>query len=75
MIYQIEIGGHLSIQWAQWFEGLTITLEENGVTQMTGPVVDQSALHALLRHVRDLGMPLLSVRRIEDPQTDPPDTS
>ena len=59
--------------WADWFEGLTITLEDNGDTLLTGPVVDQAALHGLLRKVRDLGMPLISVRRVEPDQADAPD--
>jgi hypothetical protein len=61
MVYQIRIKGHLGRQWTDWFGGLTITLEDNGETLLTGPVIDQAALHALLRKVRDLGMPLLSV--------------
>jgi len=61
MVYRIRIKGHLNRQWTDWFGGLTITLEDNGDTLLTGPVVDQAALHALLRKVRDLGMPLLSV--------------
>ena len=65
MIYEIRIKGHLSNRWADWFEGLTITLDENGETRLTGPVADQAALHGLLKKVRDLGMPLLSVNRIE----------
>jgi hypothetical protein len=64
-VYQIRIKGHLGPQWTDWFEGLTITLEDNGETLLTGTVVDQSALHGLLRKVRDLGMPLFSVKRIE----------
>ena len=60
-VYHIRIAGHLGRQWADWFEGLAITLDENGDTLLTGPVVDQAALHGLLRKVRDLGMPLLSV--------------
>jgi hypothetical protein len=60
-VYQIRIKGHLVHQWSDWFGGLTITLDENGDTLLTGPVVDQAALHGLLRQVRDLGMPLLSV--------------
>ncbi len=70
MVYQIRVKGHLGPQWTDWFEGLTITLEENGSTLLTGPVVDQSALHGLLRKVRDLGLPLLSVQSIESEQTD-----
>lgn len=63
-IYQIKIEGHLSPQWTDWFEGLTITPEDSGNTLLTGPVIDQAALYGLLRKMRDLGMPLLSVNRI-----------
>ena len=69
-IYQIRIRGHLGQQWTDWFPGLTITLEENGDTHLTGPVVDQPALHGLLKRVRDLGMPLLAVNRLEPSQAD-----
>ena len=65
MIYQIRIKGHLSPQRADWFGGLTITPEDNGETLLSGPVVDQAALHGLLRKVRDLGLPLLSVIRVD----------
>ncbi len=61
---EIRIKGHLADRWADWFEGLTITLEEGGVTLLTGPVVDQAALYGLLRKVRDLGLPLLSVNHV-----------
>ena len=54
-LYEIRIKGHLDNRWAAWFEGLTITREDNGETLLTGPVVDQAALHGLLRKVRDLG--------------------
>jgi len=64
VVYQIRIKGHLSPQWMGWFEGLTITLEEDGDTLLRGTVVDQAALHGLLRKVRDLGMPLLSVNSV-----------
>ena len=67
-LYEIRIKGHLADRWADWFGGLTITLEDNGDTLLTGPVVDQAALHGLLRKVRDLGLPLLSVNRIEPDQ-------
>jgi hypothetical protein len=65
MIYQIRIKGHLDPRWSEWFGGLTITLEDNGDTLLSGPVVDQAALHGLLRKVRDLGMQLISVTSIE----------
>ncbi len=65
MIYQIRIRGHLSPEWADWFEGLAVTLAEDGDTLLTGPVVDQAGLHGLLKKVRDLGMPLLSVNCVE----------
>ena len=64
-VYCIRIKGHLGGQWTDWFGGLSITHEANGDTLLTGPVVDQAALHGLLRQVRDLGMPLLSVNRVE----------
>ena len=57
--YQIRIKGHLDRQWKEWFEGMTITLEEDGDTLLTGPLVDQAALFGLLKKVRDLGMPLV----------------
>jgi hypothetical protein len=75
IVYQIRLKGHLGQQWAAWFEGLTLTLDENGETLLTGPVVDQAALHGLLRKVRDLGLPLLAVTGIEPGQTDRPDVS
>jgi hypothetical protein len=65
MIYQIRIEGQLGPQWSDWFEGLSIAQEEDGITILTGPVADQSALHGLLKKVRDLGMPLVSVNRME----------
>ncbi len=61
-VYEIKLKGHLDDQWQDWFGGLAITLQRNGDTLLTGPVVDQAALHGLLRKVRDLGMPLLSIR-------------
>jgi hypothetical protein len=73
MIYQVRIKGHLGPQWADWFGGLTITPEDNGDTLLTGPVVDQAALHGLLRKVRDLGLPLISVTHAQTGQADGPD--
>ena len=68
--YEIRIKGHLDDKWADWFEGLTITREDNGETLLTGPVVDQAALHGVLRKVRDVGTPLLSVIRMKPGQAD-----
>ena len=68
--YEIRIRGHLDAHWASRFEGLTITREEDGNTLLTGPVVDQAALHGLLKKVRDLGMPLLSVICVKPGQAD-----
>lgn len=69
-LYEIRLKGQLDVQWSDWFEGLTITLEENGDTLLTGPVVDQAALHGLLKKVRDLGLPLVSVCPIKPRQAD-----
>ncbi|MEI8133110.1 MAG: hypothetical protein WCG34_11805 [Leptolinea sp.] len=63
-IYQIRIRGQLDAGWTDWFEGMTISQEDNGFALLTGPVIDQSALHGLLKKIRDLGMPLLSVNRV-----------
>ncbi len=65
MIYQIRIQGHLGRHWADRFEELSITLEEDGTTLLTGPVVDQAALHGILRKIRDMGILLLSVNSID----------
>ena len=74
-VYQIRIKGHLGPQWTDWFGEMTITLEDNGDTLLTGPVVDQAALHGLLRKVRDLGMLLISVTSIEPGQVDTSDVN
>ena len=70
LVYQIRIRGHLGPHWSSWFEGLAITLEDNGETLLTGPLVDQAALHGLLRKVRDLGIPLLSVACVKASQAE-----
>jgi hypothetical protein len=69
--YEIRIKGHLDDRWSGWFNGLTITLEESGDTLLTGLVVDQAALHGLLKKIRDLGMPLVSVNRVPSKETHP----
>ena len=73
MVYRIRVKGHLGSQWTDWFGGATLTLEDTGETLLTCTVIDQAALHGLLRKVRDVGMPLLSVIRIEPGQADAPD--
>jgi len=70
-VYQIRIKGYLGHKWIDWFEGLTITLEEDGDTLLSGPVVDQAALHGLLKKVRDLGLLLISVNRVLADETHP----
>ena len=65
VIYQIRVKGHLDHLWTHQFEGLTIKQEEDGNTLLSGPVADQAALHGLLKKVRDLGMPLVSVSLVE----------
>ncbi len=64
-IYEIRIKGHLDAQWVTWFDGLSIALDENGDSLLSGPVADQAALYGLLRKVRDLGMPLVSVVQVQ----------
>lgn len=68
IVYQIRLKGHLGREWTDWFGNLTITLADNGDTLLTGPVIDQAALHSLLKKVRDLGMPLVSVNPVEPGQ-------
>ena len=64
VVYQIQVGGVIDAGWSDWFGGLTICPESDGTTLLTGPVRDQSALHGLLVKIRDLGLPLLSVKRV-----------
>jgi len=73
--YEIRLKGHLAERWVNWFGGLTISLEDNGDTLLAGPVVDQAALHGLLKKVRDLGMPLISVIRVKPGQADASDVT
>jgi hypothetical protein len=74
-VYQIRIKGHVSRRWMDWFAGLTITLEDNGETLLNGPLLDQAALYGLLRTVRDLGLPLLSVMSVEPDQAAGPESN
>jgi hypothetical protein len=63
--YEIILQGHLSSQWSSWFNGFTITLDQHGRTILVGPVIDQAALHGVLKKIRDLGLPLISVNRLD----------
>ena len=64
MVYEIRIAGHLRPRWSEWFAGFTVTLEPDGTTLLSGPVVDQAALYGLLRRVRDTGLTLIAVNQI-----------
>ena len=70
ILYQIRVNGHLGPDWIQWFGGMTISLEEDGQTLLTGEVVDQAALHGLLKKVRDLSLPLISVNQVKSTHGD-----
>ena len=72
-LYEIRIKGHLDDRWAEWFEDMSFTHESDGTTILSGPVIDQAALHGLLRKVRDLGLPLLSVIQVEPKPANGPD--
>ena len=72
--YEIRLKGHLEARWEQWFDGLTITLEEDGCTLLSGLLADQSALHGILKKVRDLGLTLLSVNSVEPEDKEGPET-
>jgi hypothetical protein len=63
--YEVRVQGVLDDRWSAWFEGLQVSSDERGQTTITGPVADQAALHGLLTKVRDLGLPLLAVRRLD----------
>jgi hypothetical protein len=72
--YEIRVRGHLNGRWMARFDGLSMRLEADGTTVISGPVLDQAALHGLLQRIRDLGLPLVSVVRNEPDQPDPPRT-
>ena len=63
--YEIRLAGHLDAHWAAWFDGMTVRHESDGITVISGPIADQAALHGVLQRVRDLGLPLVSVIRVE----------
>ena len=69
-IYRIRVRGHLDDRWVDWFGGLELQREDDGTTVLFGPIVDQAALHGVLKGIRDLGLPLLSVDRITDEHLD-----
>ncbi|MEJ2599185.1 MAG: hypothetical protein P8Z00_12690 [Anaerolineales bacterium] len=68
-VYEIILQGHLSNQWSHWFDGFMITLDERGRTILVGLITDQAALHGLLKKIRDLGVPLISVNRLDPDDT------
>jgi hypothetical protein len=75
LYYYITVQGHLDATWSDWFDGLTITTQENGTTVLAGRIVDQTALHGILNKVRDLGLPLVAVHPGEPAQQPEPDRS
>ncbi len=72
--YEIRLTGHLDPHWAAWFDGLTVTRQDDGTTVISGLIADQAALHGLLQRVRDLGLPLVSITRDETPCDEPTTT-
>ena len=70
-VYEIRVKGHLDSRWSEWFDGLEITNLENGEAMLSGDIVDQATLHGTLNKVRDLGLPLVAVRRVGPSGKDP----
>ena len=68
--YEVRVEGHLGTRWAAWFDGLSLSLEEDGTTVIRGPLVDQAAMHGLLRTLRDIGIPLISLAPLPPDETD-----
>jgi hypothetical protein len=71
VFYEIRVEGHISDSWSPWFEGLTIRHEESGETALTGPLADEAALHGVLMKIRDLGLPLVEVKRVPGGEKSP----
>ena len=69
--YEIRLTGRLDAHWGAWFDGLTVSQDSDGTTVISGPIADQSALHGVLQRVRDLGLPLVSVTRVDADQSRP----
>ncbi|HJX42406.1 MAG TPA: hypothetical protein VJ352_01925 [Geodermatophilus sp.] len=63
--YEIRIGGRIGPRWAPWFDGMSLTAADDGTTVLSGPVADQAALHGVLTRIRDLGLALVSVTRLD----------
>jgi len=73
--YEIRVGGRLESRWAAWFDGMTLASASDGTTTISGPVLDQAALHGLLRKLRDVGLPLVSLTQLPPVQAAPPLTA
>ena len=69
--YEFRVKGHLGSRWVAWFDGLSLTDEDDGTTVIRGPVVDQAALHGVLQKLRDVGLPLVSLTEVHDASTAP----
>ncbi len=73
--YEIRLQGHLDSRWAERLEGMAFAFDGDGTTTLTGPLADQAALHGLLTRIRDLGLPIISIRRIDSDVQRPTDNS
>jgi hypothetical protein len=70
-LYEIRISGHLDGRWATWFDGMTLTADEDGTTSVRGVLADQAALHGVLQRLRDAGLPLISIIQLDDQRSAP----